>query len=226
MIQEDCPSQSDQSVKYKIRRSGPLDAYIYKEWKDQTNVEERKQDVMVHTPTMPMEVSKDKVLHIFTDGACTNNGKRNASAAWGCLLVSDLGHVVLDRFSAAVPLSEPQTNQRAELRGILKGVELAEEKLKADPSLTRVQIWSDSQYSINCASVWGPNWKKAGWKKQGGPIQHLDLIQPLVLATQRLGMKLYYKWLKAHKMGESQYAFPWCFNHQVDSLATGALRHS
>jgi ribonuclease HI len=106
---------------------------------------------------------------------------------------------------------------------LLYGLELAEKQLQRDPTLKKVQIWSDSQYSINCASVWGPNWKKAGWKKQGGPIQHLDLIQPLVLTTQKLGFSLEYKWLKGHKGGESQHVFPWMFNHQVDILATSAL---
>jgi ribonuclease HI len=119
---------------------------------------------------------------------------------------------------------EPQTNQRAELTALLKGVELAESQLRQQNGITKIQIWSDSQYSINCASVWGLTWKKNGWKKQGGPIQHLDIIRTLVEKTIQLGFTLEYKWLKGHKGGESQYAFPWMFNHQVDSLATSALR--
>ena len=233
MIQEDSPRQSNEPLKYKIRRTGPLDAYIYQHRSDQENVKESQEDVMVHLPrpkvldtsTIPTQLRQvENILHIFTDGACTNNGKKNASAAWGVLLVSDMGHIVLDRLSAAVPIREPQTNQRAELRALLRGVEIAEEKLKSDKSLNRVQIWSDSQYSINCASVWGPNWKRAGWKKQGGEIQHLDLVQPLVQKTQMLGLSLQYKWLRGHKEGGSQYIFPWMFNHQVDALATSALR--
>jgi ribonuclease HI len=233
MIQDNSSRQSKEPLKYKIRRTGPLDAYIYKDRTDQENVEESKEDVMIHLPiprildtsTIPTQLRQtENILHIFTDGACTNNGKKTASAAWGVLLVSDIGHIILDRFSAAVPIREPQTNQRAELRALLRGVEVAEEKLKSDKTLTRVQIWSDSQYSINCASVWGPNWKRAGWKKQGGEIQHLDLVKLLVQKTQEIGLLIQYKWLKGHKEGGSQYQFPWMFNHQVDSLATSALR--
>jgi ribonuclease HI len=196
-------------------------------------MKERQEDVMVHlatpnildTSTIPTQLRPtENILHIFTDGACTNNGKKNASAAWGALVVSDMGHIVLDRYSGAVPIREPQTNQRAELRGLLRGVEIAEEQLRGKKEITKVQIWSDSQYSINCASVWGPNWKRAGWKKQGGDIQHLDLIQQLVQKTQSLAYSLEYKWLRGHKEGGSQYQFPWMFNHQVDSLATSALR--
>lgn len=216
-----------------MRRTGPLDAYIYQHRSDHKHMEESQEDVVVHLPipevldtsTIATQLRNlETLLHIFTDGACTNNGKKTASAAWGVLVVSDMGHVVLDRFSAAVPLREPQTNQRAELRALLRGVEVAEEKLKSDKTLNKVQIWSDSQYSIHCASVWGPNWKRAGWKKQGGEIQHLDLIQPLVQKTQSLGLSLQYKWLRGHKEGGSQYQFPWMFNHQVDALATRALR--
>lgn len=233
MIQDDRPRQSNESLKYKIRRTGPLDAYIYKEGANNENVKESQENVMIHLPRVPnIEPSliptqltrNHTLLHIFTDGACTNNGKKNANAAWGALVVSDIGYVVLDRFSGAVPIREPQTNQRAELRALLRGLEIADEKLKSDRELTKVQIWSDSEYSIKCASVWGPTWKQRGWKKQGGDIQHLDLVQQLVLGTQKLGRSIEYKWLKGHKGGESQYAFPWMFNHQVDALATAALR--
>jgi ribonuclease HI len=221
MINQNDNRQSNQALKKQFRRTGPLDAYIYQDRSDDSNIEDTHKNIFVHLPE-PIE-QKPKILHIFTDGACTNNGKRNANAAWGVILVSDIGYIVLDRYSGAVPKSEPQTNQRAELRALLRGVEIAENQCRLDRELRNIQIWSDSQYSIKCASVWGPNWKKAGWKKQGGPIQHLDLIQPLVLATQRLGMSLEFKWLKGHKGGDAQHQFPWVFNHQVDELATMAL---
>ena len=48
-------------------------------------------------------------------------------------------------------------------------------------------------------------------------------IKVLVEKTLALGFKIEYRWLKGHKGGESQHAFPWMFNHQVDALATAAL---
>ena len=57
-----------------------------------------------------------------------------------------------------------------------------------------------------------------GWKNQGGPIQHFDLIRDLVEETIAMGHKVQYRWLKGHKGGESQHQFPWIFNHQVDAL--------
>ena len=225
MICEDKDSQYNKRLIKPLRRTGPLDAYIYKQGADKEDMKDIQDNVVInnHILTVSKE-KKEHIMHIFTDGACPNNGKRNANAAWGALLVSDDGYIVLDRFSGAIPLSESQTNQRAELTALLRGLEVAEKQLVRDTTLKKIQIWSDSQYSINCASVWGPTWKSRGWKKQGGEIQHLDLIRVLVEKTQNLGFKIEYKWLKGHKGGDSQHVFPWKFNHMVDELANNALR--
>jgi ribonuclease HI len=224
MISEDNDRQYNKSLVKPFRRTGPLDAYIYKQGANEEDVKEIKNNVVVNNHLSVSEEKKETIMHIFTDGACPNNGKRNANAAWGCLLVSDDGYIVLDRLSGAIPLTEPQTNQRAELTALLRGLELAEKQFGRLNDVKKVQIWSDSEYSINCASVWGPKWKARGWKKQGGDIQHLDLIRVLVEKTSFLGFKVEYRWLKGHKGGESQHAFPWMFNHQVDALANSALR--
>lgn len=233
MISENQRTQSSKSIVKPFRRTGPLDAYIYKQGADQedisqvnTNVQVLPRNSFVNEVHLlsASEEKKETIMHIFTDGACPNNGKRNANAAWGCLLVSDDGYIVLDRLSGAIPLTESQTNQRAELTALLRGLELAEKQFGKLNDVKKVQIWSDSEYSINCASVWGPKWKARGWKKQGGDIQHLDLIRVLVEKTIALGFKIEYRWLKGHKGGESQHAFPWMFNHQVDALANSALR--
>ena len=225
MICEDKDRQYNKTYITPLRRTGPLDAYIYKQGTDKEDVKETQDNMVInnHVLTVSKE-KKEHIMHIFTDGACPNNGKRNANAAWGALLVSDDGYIVLDRFSGAIPLSESQTNQRAELTALLRGAEVAEKQLTRDSTLKKIQVWSDSQYSINCASVWGPTWKSRGWKKQGGEIQHLDLIRVLVEKTQSLGFKIEYKWLKGHKGGDSQHVFPWKFNHMVDELANMALR--
>jgi ribonuclease HI len=232
MIQEDSDRESNQPIKKNFRhiRRGPLDAYIYKQGGDQENVEETQENMFV--PSVPFTESRElpppsihlsdaNKTHIFTDGACTNNGKRNANAAWGLVVVADSDHRVLYTESGQIPKSEPQTNQRAELQGLLKGLRQAKKFHELYPG--HVTLWSDSQYAINCASVWGPKWRANGWKKQGGPIQHFDLVRDLVMETVEMGHRVSYRWLKAHTSGSNQYEFPWKFNHQVDALATAAL---
>ena len=221
MIREYESGESEKPVKHKFRRSGPLDAYIYQKRSDSDDVEQSQENVMIHPVTVPsilreME-SNDNTTHIFTDGACTNNGRKTANAAWGYIVVAGKGYQILDKGSGSIPKSQQQTNQRAELTALLMGLEAASKYPGS------IKIWSDSQYSINCASVWGPSWRKKSWTKQGGPIQHLDLVKQLVEKTMLMGNRLEYKWLKGHKEGGAQYQFPWMFNHQVDALATAAL---
>ena len=224
MIQEDGNGETNQPIKHDFRRirRGPLDAYIYQKGSDEEDVKEIQENVFVDTSKGEhLPEDKLKKTHIFTDGACTNNGKRTANAAWGLIVVADKDHVVLYRDSGPIPKSQPQTNQRAELQALLNGLRQAKRFYDLYPGL--ITLWSDSQYSINCASVWGPKWRSNGWKKQGGDIQHLDIIKDLVNETMAMGHKIQYKWLKGHKEGGSQYQFPWMFNHLVDALATAAL---
>ena len=232
MIQEQDNAKSKKTFKNVFRCVGPLDAYIYQHRDNDADVEDSSNNVLVHpvtAPSLPLPIEQNETIllseqipttHIFTDGACTNNGKRNANAAWGFIVVDNQGYKVLERGSGPIPKSEPQTNQRAELQALLNGLNAA----KQYPGF--IKMWSDSQYSINCASVWGKSWQKKGWIKQGGVIQHLDLVKQLVSATEQMGHRLEYKWLKGHKAGSAQYEFPWMFNHQVDSLATSALATS
>jgi ribonuclease HI len=231
MIQEKDESKTKKTFKNVFRCIGPLDAYIYQHRDNDADVEDSSNNIIVHPMTvtsLPLPIEQNNSMlseqipttHIFTDGACTNNGKRNANAAWGYIVVDNEGYRVLNRGSGPIPKSEPQTNQRAELQALLNGLNAARQY----PGF--IKIWSDSQYSINCASVWGKSWQRKGWTKQGGVIQHLDLVKQLVSATEQMGHRLEYKWLKGHKAGSAQYEFPWMFNHQVDSLATSALSKS
>jgi ribonuclease HI len=232
MIQEQDNAKSKKTFKNVFRCVGPLDAYIYQHRDNDADIEDSSNNVLVHPLTvnsLPLPIEQKETIllseqipttHIFTDGACTNNGKRNANAAWGFIVVNNQGYKILERGSGPIPKSEPQTNQRAELQALLNGLNAA----KQYPGF--IKIWSDSQYSINCASVWGKSWQRKGWTKQGGVIQHLDLVKQLVSATEQMGHRLEYKWLKGHKAGSAQYEFPWMFNHQVDSLATSALATS
>jgi ribonuclease HI len=59
-------------------------------------------------------------LHVFTDGACKSNGKHGAKASYAGWFPSNKEL----SFSKLLPEDEPQTNQRAELRGIHDSVKI------------------------------------------------------------------------------------------------------
>lgn len=39
------------------------------------------------------------------------------------------------------------------------------------------QIYTDSEFWINVITKWAPGWAAKGWKKKGGEIKNLDLVQ-------------------------------------------------
>jgi ribonuclease HI len=48
-------------------------------------------------------------------------------------------------------------------------------------------IYTDSEFWINVITKWAPGWEAKGWKKSGGPIKNLDIVQvvyPLYKASQ------------------------------------------
>jgi len=64
---------------------------------------------------------------------------------------------------------------------------MAEAELKAGNS---VEVCSDSAYSINCIRLWAPGWEKRGWKKPGGEIKNLKIIQDCYAIYRRIKDKL------------------------------------
>jgi ribonuclease HI len=159
-------------------------------------------------------------FHIFTDGACSDNGKRTAKGGYGVHVYSDSR---LDVSRRLFP-NEPQTNNRAELRGIQAALDLIDQHgPQWLENHTEIRVWSDSEYCIHCLTKWASGWKKHGWKKSdGGLIQNVDLIRPLYERLERLP-RVRLQHVRAHQTalkGE----FPFDGNHKADQLATQSLR--
>jgi ribonuclease HI len=113
---------------------------------------------------------------IFTDGACKANGTRGAVAGWAWAFWG--GPAFGEPVSVRAQRLEgsPATNQRAELMALYDAMRWWSEVGGGKD----VVFYTDSQYTMNCASKWGPAWKARGWKREGGPLQNLDIITPLV----------------------------------------------
>ncbi len=158
-----------------------------------------------------------KPFHIFADGACSDNGKRNAKAGYGVHVYADSS---LDISRRLLP-TEQQTNNRAELRAIQAALDLIDrydsEWMKTH---TEYFIWTDSEYSIHCLTKWARGWKMNRWKKSDGKeIQNLDLIQPLYDRLCRMP-RVIFKHVRGHQASTQ---FPYDGNHRADQLATQSL---
>ena len=108
-----------------------------------------------------------KTITIYTDGACKNNGKKNA--------IAGIGVYSENVYNISEKIKGRQTNQRAELYAILKALELT----KID-DYSIVYIYTDSLYSINCITKWIYGWINNGWlDKKKKPVKNKDIIQPI-----------------------------------------------
>jgi ribonuclease HI len=104
---------------------------------------------------------------------------------------------ILTRFrNVSEPLQgEIQTNQRAELTAVQRALEIV-------PRDRNVRIYSDSNYSINCSTVWYVNWQKNNWvTSQHEPVMNKDLIvaiRALIDERDSRGSKTDMEWVRGH----------------------------
>lgn len=106
---------------------------------------------------------------IFTDGGCEPNP---GEAGSGVAVYRD-GQ--LDQLWYGLYCSMG-TNNTAELNALHQALLMAE----VESGIGRtVAIFCDSKYAIQCITQWAAGWEKNGWKKSGGEIKNLELIQQI-----------------------------------------------
>ena len=149
---------------------------------------------------------------IFTDGACTGNGKVTAKAGIGIHFPNNEFDDISEKFTV-----KPITNQRAELCAI----KTALEKVIDECTFKELVIYSDSSYSIKSVTEWIKNWEKNNWKNASGkPVKNLDLIKPIRRMLSVLGNKVTFVHVRAHTGAQTFEAFG---NDKADKLATGGI---
>lgn len=172
-------------------------------------------------PSTTTEGPKRKTFHIFTDGACSDNGRRGARGGFGVYVYS-----LADRsWDRSLPLlnDEPQTNNRGELKAIQCALDIIQSlmpKLKDEYDV--YWIWSDSEYSINCLTKWADGWRRHGWRKRDGNlIQNIDLIKPMVEQLLRMPRVTLHH-VRSHQDAK-KHEFPWDGNAKADELARKSI---
>jgi ribonuclease HI len=153
-------------------------------------------------------------VRVFTDGACSNNGKIGAKASWACWFPE---HPKLSKADRVLD-ENMQTNQRGELTGISKAVEIA--LASFNPAETNLLIFTDSTYSKNCLTLWLPSWIRKDWKNtQGCPVAHRDLIEKTATSLSKF-KSFTISYVKAHTGGEDDLSKN---NGVADKMATDIL---
>ena len=146
-----------------------------------------------------------KIVSIYTDGSCLNNGAPDAKGGWAAILT--YGNKRKTLTGSAIGTK----NNRMELTAVIKGVEA----LKAPCSVT---IITDSTYVSYCIEN-GRQWYLNGWKNASGrKPANVDLVQQLMEVGKAGNHKITCQVVKGH----SGHAF----NEKADKLAREAAQNA
>jgi ribonuclease HI len=92
--------------------------------------------------------------YVYTDGACSNNGRGNSKAGIGIYFGEN------DPRNISRRLEGKHTNNSAELTAILEAYQTIMNELESGISYT---IVTDSEYSLKCVGKYGEKCSKTGW---------------------------------------------------------------
>ncbi len=172
-------------------------------------------------PTKPPRIgtpsTKKFDLTIYCDGACDPNpGKAGSGlAVYQKNKLTELWY----------GLYNPQgTNNTAELNALHQALQIA--KTYIDQGKV-VQVFCDSQYTINCITVWAYGWKKKGWKrKKAGDIKNLDIIQKAHALYEKIRGGVVVSHVKAHSGIEGNELADRMSVHGIDRKDPSFCRYS
>jgi ribonuclease HI len=107
---------------------------------------------------------------IFTDGACSGNGKKNAVAGSGVYFPNKEFEDKSFKFTL-----NPITNNRAELYAIYLALDTIN-----TAKFNSATIYSDSTYAIKCVTIWYKKWSDNNFlTSQKKPIKNFDIIDKI-----------------------------------------------
>jgi len=142
--------------------------------------------------------SNNKLVEIFTDGACSGNP---GPGGWGALLI------YRDNEKEITGGEFETTNNRMELTAAI-------EALKTLKKPCFVKLSTDSTYVKDGITQWIFNWQKNGWRTANKkPVKNADLWQELLAASEPHDLE--WAWVKGHS-GHPE-------NERADELANQGM---
>lgn len=182
-----------------------------------------KEEVKSKPISEPEAAETRRVINVFIDGACHNNGKPSAKAGYACNFPDFPDYDRKRKLKGKV-----QTNNRAEFSALLLAHQQALHLLDEEGGPSRrdafgtsdddtiFHIYTDSQLLYKSVTVWMNGWKARNWtKKDGAEVKNSDLLEKIYSLT--LPYKL--MWIRAHTGGEDYFSV---HNAKVDAMATEA----
>jgi ribonuclease HI len=116
------------------------------------------------------------MLIYYTDGSCEPNHGSG-------------GFAVIKNMQPHILGGEPETtNIRMEGLAIIAAL--------TDAGQEHAEIYTDSEFWINVITKWSIAWEANGWKKKGGEIKNLDIVQKAVPLYRASNATLV--WVRGH----------------------------
>lgn len=153
------------------------------------------------------EMDSDDYVQVYTDGACSANGKTGARAGLGVYWGD--GHPL----NISEPVSGRATNNCGEIQAATRAIKVALQN-----GVKKLSINTDSKFVINSVTKWMPAWKRKGWKLASGePVKNEKDFKDLDSVRHKLQIK--WNYVEAHKGIHG--------NEMADELAkAGAVMYS
>jgi len=115
-------------------------------------------------------VADGEQVVVYTDGACSKNGKKGCRAGYGVWWGDN--HCM----NLSCKLEGVQTNQRAEIAAVNAAIKQAQKA-----GIPAITVRTDSMFVINCMTKWLHKWKKNKWiKADGNPVVHKAEFQEMI----------------------------------------------
>lgn len=161
-----------------------------------------------------MIVEKNKKIKVFTDGGArfkSKDGKVKPTDKCACAYSLEYnGTKKIGCFSGY-----GYTNNTMELQAILYALNNIKNK-----NIT-VELYSDSQYAINCVTKWAKNWERNNWKKKDGKeISNLELIKEIYYKIEEFPF-LSFIHVKGHSGIKGNEEVDKLLNYAMDQLNNG-----
>ena len=111
------------------------------------------------------------MIKVYTDGACSGNGKEGAIGGWAFCVVGENDELIYGESGAEVNT----TNNRMEFTAMLRALQWTEKNLNDN----FIEYYTDSALLYNTLTQWIEGWKNNDWKRKTGEIKNLDLVKQL-----------------------------------------------
>ncbi len=145
--------------------------------------------------------------YVYTDGACINNGKKNAKAGIGIYFGEN------DKRNVSKRVEGKQTNNTAELTAIIETYKIIKKDIKLKKNIV---IFTDSEYALKCLKSYGKKLDLNDWKDE---IPNKELVKELYTSYKNI-KNVEFRHIRAHTGKNDIHSIG---NDNADKLATMSI---